>query len=77
MMEGKLAVVKHDLREAELAAVAARTLVRQNLNEWEDDIVVGCDTETALIELKRLHALRGKITDLRAQKAKLEEALGK
>lgn len=77
MMEGKLAVVKHDLREAELEAVAARTLVRQSLNEWEDDIVVGCETETAMIELKRLHGLREKIIDLRAQKAKLEEGLGK
>jgi|GEM_PF-1971647 len=76
MMEGKLATLKHDLREAEIAATAARGLVRLNLNEWEDDIVVGCNTETALTELKRLHAARAKIIDLRGQIERLQEALG-
>jgi len=76
MMEGKLATLKHDLREAEIAAVSARGLVRLNLNEWEEDIVAGCNTESALADLKRLHTLRTKIIDLRAQIERLQEALG-
>jgi len=76
MAEGKLATLRRDLDEAELTATAARTMVRECLNAYEPDIVAGCDTATALQELKRLHALRAKIIDLRAQIAKLEEALG-
>jgi len=74
--EGKLAVLRHDLHEAELSATAARDLTRERLNPWEPDIVDGCDTATSLLELKRLHELREKIISLRAQIEKLEEALG-
>ncbi|MFA5161160.1 MAG: hypothetical protein WC421_02850 [Elusimicrobiales bacterium] len=76
MMEGKLSVLRHDLREAGLSAAASRDLTREKLNPYEPDIVDGCDTAIALLELKRLHELREKIISLRAQIAKLEEALG-
>ena len=76
MMEGQLAVLRRELRQADVDAAAARDLTRERLNPFEPDIVDGCDTIVALNVLARLHELREKIISLRAQVAKLEEALG-
>lgn len=74
--EGQLATVKHDLAEAEIAALAARSIVRGDLNEFEDDIVIGCNTAEAMSALKQLHSLREKIIALRSKRDRLIERLG-
>lgn len=76
MYEGQLQVVKRELRDADTAAIAARAIVRMNLNEFEDDIVLGCDTEAALAALRQLHSLRAKIITLRDKRNRLAERLG-